>query len=86
MLELRCVMRATGHETLHTLDSSLENHMTDAAILGLAASEGRVVVTKDDDFVQSHLISGRPRQLLPVATGNIGNAGLGGLLRVNLTD
>jgi predicted nuclease of predicted toxin-antitoxin system len=43
-----------------------------------------VVVTKDDDFVQSHLIAGRPEKLLLVATGNIGNAELETLLRNNL--
>ena len=41
-------------------------------------------MTKDDDFVQSHLISGRPEKLLLVATGNIGNADLEILLRHNL--
>jgi predicted nuclease of predicted toxin-antitoxin system len=42
------------------------------------------VVTKDDDFVQSHLIFGRPEKLLLVATGNIGNTELEILLRKNL--
>lgn len=39
---------------------------------------------KNDDFVQSHLISGRPEKLLPIATGNIGNTELEALLRANL--
>jgi predicted nuclease of predicted toxin-antitoxin system len=78
------LLRDAGHDALHTLDLPLGNRTPDAAILDLAASQDRVVVTKDDDFVQSHLIAGRPKQLLLVATGNIGNAELGGLLRGNL--
>jgi predicted nuclease of predicted toxin-antitoxin system len=35
-----------------------------------------VVVTKDSDFVNSFLLSRRPRKLLLVSTGNIGNAEL----------
>lgn len=78
------LLRDAGHDALHTLDLPLGNRTSDAAILDLAANQNRVVVTKDDDFVQSHLISGRPQQLLLVATGNIGNAELENLLRGNL--
>lgn len=56
-------------------------------MLSIAKNEDRVVVTKDDDFVQSHLIAGRPERLLLVATGNMGNIGnaeLEALLRNNL--
>jgi len=35
--------------------------------------DGRVVVSKDGDFVNSHLLSGRPSKLLLVSTGNISN-------------
>jgi len=78
------LLRDAGHDALHTLDLPLGNRTPDAEILDLAANQGRVVVTKDDDFVQSHLISGRPKQLLLVATGNIGNPELESLLRGNL--
>ncbi|MDQ3106332.1 MAG: DUF5615 family PIN-like protein [Actinomycetota bacterium] len=39
----------------------------------IADGEDRVVVTKDRDFRDSHLLRGSPRRLLVVATGNIGN-------------
>lgn len=42
-------------------------------IAALADRDGRVVVTKDADFRNSHLLSGSPARLLVVATGNIGN-------------
>lgn len=69
---------------MHTLDLPLGNRTTDTEILDVAERENRIIVTKDDDFVQSHLISGRPEKLLLVATGNIGNAELSVLLQNNL--
>jgi predicted nuclease of predicted toxin-antitoxin system len=38
------------------------------------------VVSKDADFVNTHLVSGRPSKLLLVSTGNISNTELGQLL------
>ena len=79
-------LREAGHDVMHTLDLPLGNRTTDTAILDIAEREQRIVVTKDDDFVQSHLISDRPEKLLLVATGNIGNAELSVLLRNNLAE
>lgn len=42
------------------------------------------MATKDDDLVQSFLVSGRPPRLLLVSTGNIANPDLEALLRRNL--
>lgn len=77
-------LREAGHDAIHTLELPLGNRTTDTAILDIAERERRIIVTKDDDFVQSHLISGRPEKLLLVATGNIGNDELATLLRSNL--
>ncbi|MGL4174999.1 MAG: DUF5615 family PIN-like protein [Dermatophilaceae bacterium] len=49
---------------------------SDARIAEVADEEGRVVVTKDRDFRDAHLLSGSPRRLLVVATGNITNTAL----------
>lgn len=73
-----------GHDATHTLDLPQGNRTPDALLLEIAEREQRIVITKDDDFVQSHLIAGRPGQLLLVSTGNIGNAELEKLLRTNL--
>ena len=73
-----------GHDAIHTLDLSDGNRTSDAAIIDLADREGRVVVTKDADFVVSHTLAKRPRRLLLVATGNIDNEALEILLRANL--
>lgn len=42
------------------------------------------MVTKDRDFRDGHLLSGSPRRLLIVATGNITNTALLALFKVNL--
>ncbi len=74
-------LAAAGHDAKHTLDLPQRNHTADSAILDFAEQEERIVVTKDDDFVQSFLLNGRPAKLLLVATGNIGNAELEKLIR-----
>ena len=62
-----------GHDAVHTSELSDGNHTTDAEITRRADDEDRVVVTKDWDFRDSHLLRSVPRRLLLVATGNITN-------------
>jgi predicted nuclease of predicted toxin-antitoxin system len=47
----------------------------------MAATEGRVVVTKDEDFVTGFLLRGAPPKLLLISTGNISNDALSRLNR-----
>lgn len=77
-------IEAAGHDALHTLDLPKRNLTPDKEIIHLAEQESRIVITKDDDFVQSFLISKRPPKLLLISTGNIGNDELEGLIRSNL--
>lgn len=79
-------LAAQGHDARHTLDLPLRNRTPDSGIIALAEQEDRVVVTKDDDFVQSFLVNGQPRRLLLIATGNIGNAELERLIAANLAE
>ena len=73
-----------GHDAIHTLDLLMANRTTDTAIVELADRQDRVVVTKEDDFVQSRLVQGKPKRLLLVATGNIANRELERLMIRNL--
>jgi predicted nuclease of predicted toxin-antitoxin system len=50
----------------------------------MADGEDRVVVTKDRDFRDSHLLRREPRRLLVVVTGNISNEDLLALFNDNL--
>ena len=69
-------LRYNGHDALHTLDLDLGNRTPDFEIISIADREGRVVVTKDHDFVLSFLLRNTPHRLMMVASGNISNAEL----------
>jgi len=67
-------LREHGHDALHTLDLPERNRTSDVAITDIAVRDGRIVVTKDADFVNSFVLARRPEKLLLIATGNISNA------------
>lgn len=75
-----------GQEAVHTLDIPLGNRTTDTEILDVAEHDQRIVVTKDDDFVQSFLITGRPEKLFLVSTGNITNDKLELIVRGHIAE
>jgi len=75
-LRLAEFLNRTGHDALHTIELPDGNRSTDRQIAELADADGRVVVTKDRDFRDGHLLVGSPRELLIVATGNITNDAL----------
>ncbi len=62
-----------GHDSLHTRELANGNRTGDSEIASIADVDDRVVVTKDRDFRDGHLLHGTPDQLLIVATGNITN-------------
>jgi len=71
---------AAGHDALPTSQLAAGNRTSDTDVARIADAEGRVVVSKDRDFRDAHLLRGTPRRLLVVATGNISNDGLSALL------
>jgi len=75
-----------GHDTIHTLDLPEANRTTDREICLLADRESRVVVTKDSNFFENHILQGTPSRLLIVATGNISNRDLIRLFQANLSE
>lgn len=66
-------LTAASCDAIHTLDLPDGNRTTDKQLIEVADREQRVVVTKDADFVNSHVLSGEPAKLLLVSTGNITN-------------
>jgi predicted nuclease of predicted toxin-antitoxin system len=79
------VLASMGHESLHTLDLPSGNRTSDEMLREIAAKEDRVLVTKDEDFLNSHVLRGHPPMLLFVTTGNISNADLEALLRKEIS-
>ena len=73
-------LAAAGCDAVHTLDLTDANRTTDEQINEVADREQRVVITKDADFVNSHVLLGRPAKLLLISTGNISNRDLEALM------
>lgn len=67
---------SAGHDAVHATELPAGNRTTDGRIAELADGESRVVVTKDRDFRDGHLLTRSPQRLLVVTTGNITNAAL----------
>ena len=76
-------LNEAGHDALHTLDLPRKNLTPDSEVIARAKKDGRVVVSKDADFVQSFLITGEPALLL-ISTGNINNSDLEKMIHANL--
>lgn len=70
-----------GHDATHTLDLPAGNATPDSEVCAVADAQNRIVITKDDDFLYSHLTQAHPERLLLVATGNISNNELLALFR-----
>jgi predicted nuclease of predicted toxin-antitoxin system len=77
-------LQAEGHDAIHTRDLSEGNRTGDATINEISSREQRVVITKDEDFVDMFLLRHQPYKLLLVATGNIRNSELEQLFQKNL--
>ena len=65
-----------GVDAIHTIDLPQKNKTSDLEINKLALSESRIVITKDDDFLQTFLLNKIPPKLILVKTGNISNVQL----------
>lgn len=79
-------LAAAGCNAIHTLDLPDANWTTDEQINDVADREQRVVITKDADFVDSHLLRGRPPKLLLFSTGTISNRDLEALVVLLIPD
>jgi len=66
-------LSSVGCDAIHTGDLPLQNRTSDDVLVSRADAEQRALVTKDGDFVDSHLLLGQPARLLLIATGNISN-------------
>lgn len=83
---LVAVLHQRGHDAVHTLDLPEGNRTPDDHLCDLCGSDERVLISKDRDFVDSHLLQGLPARLLHVSTGNITNLELEHLLAIHEAD
>jgi len=75
-ISLSNLLKSRGHDSIHTLDLPNKNKSKDYFITSISIKENRIVVTKDNDFLESYLIHGEPQKLILVRTGNVSNAEL----------
>jgi predicted nuclease of predicted toxin-antitoxin system len=75
---------AQGYDCIHTTELPNGNRTTDQQITEVADVDDRVVVTKDRDFRDGHLLHRAPRRLWLISTGNITNDDLLGLIATHL--
>ena len=78
-------LQTNGYDTLHTRDLPQQNATSDTAINNISMEQGRVVITKDADFVDSFFTIKKPLKLLLVSTGNIRNSELEEIFIKNLS-
>ncbi len=78
--KLADLLKSKGYDVLHTDDLPNKERTTDNEIRIISIEQERIVITKDSDFLDSHLINGIPTKLLYVSTGNIKNKNLMGLI------
>jgi predicted nuclease of predicted toxin-antitoxin system len=79
-------MQAKGFDVIHTLDLPNANKTKDGVINALSLEEKRIVISKDEDFVQSFTLQSRPYKLLLLNTGNISNRDLLSIFEARLNE
>ncbi len=73
-----------GIDSKHTLDLPNANRTKDSELLRISREERYLIVTKDNDFVESFLLRHEPEKPLFVSCGNLSNPSLTALFRPNL--
>ena len=75
--------REKGFDCIHTMELPDKNATKDSEIRRIAEVENRIVISKDRDFLESHLLTNKPEKLIFVNTGNIKNSHLRRIVDVN---
>lgn len=82
---LKKYLQSENHDAIHTEDLPDKEYTTDNYLRQIADKENRILITKDEDFVESCLLKNSPEKLLWITTGNIINAKLLELFRNNIS-
>ena len=65
-----------GYDAVHTLELPLQNRTGDNAINLIAKQQARIVISKDNDFLETYMVKNEPEKLVLIKTGNISNGDL----------
>ena len=77
-------LKESGVDSIHTDNLTNKERTTDTEIRKIAHEQNRIVISKDGDFVSSHLLQKSPEKLLWITTVNIRNKELLDLFRKNI--
>lgn len=64
-------LTSRGHDVNHIKEYPGGATLEDTAVVRIADTEDRIIVTKDDDFRVTHLLHRSPKRLRHVTYGNI---------------
>lgn len=78
------LLQEKGHDAIHTDLLPNKERTTDDEIRFICATETRILITKDNDFIDSYYLQKKPEKLILIATGNINNKKLYTVLKSNL--
>ena len=76
-------LRQLGFDVIHTNNLPNKEKTSDKEIRQVSIEQNRVVISKDSDFLDSHLIQGIPSRLILITTGNIANRDLLNIIEKN---
>ena len=79
-------LKELGHDARHTWGLDASNRTADTDIARVADLAGAVVITKDCDFFDTHILQNSPQRLLLVTTGNISNRQLLQIFERNISE
>jgi len=74
---------AQGYDCIHAIDLPKKDLTPDNEIVSIIAEDDRILISKDRDFLRLKLVTGNPRRLLAITTGNIRNPELIALFEQN---
>jgi predicted nuclease of predicted toxin-antitoxin system len=78
-------LKSKGFDVIHTDNLPNKEKTSDREIRTISVEQNRVVISKDSDFLDSHIIIGVPQKFLYISTGNIINRDLIKLIEENLS-
>jgi predicted nuclease of predicted toxin-antitoxin system len=82
---LKLFLKDNGFDTIHTDDMPNMERTSDIEILKISELENRIIITKDKDFLDSHLLFDKPKKLILITSGNIKNKAFFLLFKNNLS-
>lgn len=80
---LKIFLKDNGFDVIHTDDMPNRERTTDKEIINISELENRIIITKDKDFLDSHILLNKPEKLVLITSGNIKNKDFFVLFRNN---